>query len=222
MASALIDIHGRLVDLLPITQARATTPTPARKLGTKQRAAALVPTCAMKRSRRATAGWPWMLHLGHIPNHIGSWGAIHGELLAYCALDTLGDGGNMESPPQHESATTSTPSPTKELKPMPIQPEAPASLKFFADTIRHLMAGTMIPKVRSDDLARSSFFLPPVVVRQSAGRHRDVVPRNLSGRKATTNRQTSTGFVQPPSKNCCFVPELKTTDTSFAAWQASI
>ena len=90
MAPALIDIHGRLVDLLPIPGA-LLPPAPARKLEHQA-------CCRIGAQHVAHEALPGVrdggmamdAYLGHIPTTTSARkAAIHGELLAYCALDTL-------------------------------------------------------------------------------------------------------------------------------------
>ena len=226
MASALIDIHGRLVDLLPITRARYYHPLQRGSWSIKQVLPALAPDMRYEALPGVRDGGMAMdAYLEGISPTTTSArkAAIHGELLAYCALDTLAMVEIWRVLSQHESATTSTPSPTKEQT-MPMQPENTPQIQFFADLMQHLMAGTMIPKVQVERSLGPiiGFFLADAL---SANLQEDIVMLcpEFPIRKEGNNQSTNIDWLMfSRTKQELLLVELKTTDTSFAAWQASI
>ncbi len=226
MARALTDIRARLVDLLPITRARYYHPLQHGSWSIKHVLPALAPRMrydTLPGVRDGTMAMDAYLEAISPTTSPERKAAIHGELLAYCALDTLAMVEIWRVLSQHESATTSTPSPTKEQT-MPMQPENTPQTQFFADLMQHLMAGTMIPKVQVERSLGPiiGFFLADAL---SANLQEDIVMLcpEFPIRKEGNNQSTNIDWLMfSRTKQELLLVELKTTDTSFAAWQASI
>ena len=107
---------------------------------------------------------------------------------------------------------------------MPMQPENTPQIQFFADLMQHLMAGTMIPKVQVERSLGPiiGFFLADAL---SANLQEDIVMLcpEFPIRKEGNNQSTNIDWLMfSRTKQDLLLDELKTTDTSFAAWQASI
>ena len=105
-----------------------------------------------------------------------------------------------------------------------MQPENTPQIQFFADLMQHLMAGTMIPKVQVERSLGPiiGFFLADAL---SANLQEDIVMLcpEFPIRKEGNNQSTNIDWLMfSRTKQELLLVELKTTDTSFAAWQASI
>ena len=211
MASALIDIHGRLVGTAHHPE-RYYHPLQRGSWASSRCCPPWRPTCAIGSSPAcATAGWPWMPIWGHIPHkphrlarprstenywRIARWTRWrwwkYGGSLAARISDHVYPSPTKEQ--NHAHATRNTP-----------------QIQFFAGLMQHLMAGIFSdPQVQVErSLGPIIGFFWPMRCPPICGRHRDVVPG--IPRKEGNNQSTNipTGSFQPHKQELLLV-ELKT------------
>lgn len=249
MAQALLAIHGRLVDLLPITRTRYYHPLQRGSWSIKQVLPTLAPNArhdALPGVRDGSMAMEAYVEAISPATTAQRKAAIHGELLAYCALDTLAmvEVWRNLSQGQHPPypSITPSPSPTKEYT-MSTQAEPTPQAPFFAQLMQHLMDGTMIPKVQVERSIGPiiGFFLadalstplgedivmlcPEFPIRNNRPLAMPAAARIVASemQKQESNQSTNIDWLMLNRRTQeLLLVELKTTDTSFRTSQAEI
>ena len=229
LASALMAIHGRLVDLLPITRARYYHPIQHGSWSIKHVLPALVPDLrydALPGVRDGSMAMDAYLEAISPTTTPERKAAIHDELLAYCALDTLAMveiwRKLSQHAPRHNPITPSLP--TNEEFAMSTLPESNPQAPFFEALMQHLMKGTMIPKVQVERSIGPiiGFFLADAL---STLWKEDIVMLcpEFPIKKDDNHQSTNIDWLMfSRTQQELLLVELKTTDTSFRVWQADI
>ena len=230
LAPELEAIRGRLVDLLPIAQARYYDPRQHGSWSIKK----VLPTIAPRLGYDALkgvqdGGMAMAAYLEAIAPATSPQrkALIRDELLAYCALDTLA----MVEVWKKFSQSYSIPQPidsTQGEKAMLTQShahsESAKEVPFFAALMQHLMQGTMIPKVQVERSIGPiiGFFLADALASRPDDDIVMLCPE-FPIQKAGNNQSTNIDWLMLNlATRELLLVELKTTDTTFRPEQAAI
>ena len=230
IAPTLQAIRGRLVDLLPIAQARYYHPRQHGSWSIKKVLPTIAPDLGYDALPGAQDGGMAMAaYLEAIAPATTSQrnAVIRDELLAYCSLDTRA----MVEIWKKFSQNRSIPKPTDNIqgeKPMSTQAfipsESAGKTPFFTALMQHLMQGTMIPKVQVERSIGPiiGFFLADALATKPDD---DIVmlcpefPIQKTGNNQSTNIDW---LMRNLDTQELLLVELKTTDTTFRPEQAAI
>lgn len=230
VCAQLDEIRGRLVDLLPIAQARYYHPRQHGSWSIKKVLPTITPHVGYDALPGAQDGGMAMAaYLEAIaPAASGQRKTlIRDELLAYCTLDTLAMVEIWKKFSQNLSipqATGNTQGEKAMLMQSPAHSEAAIGTPFFTALMQHLMQGTMIPKVQVERSIGPiiGFFLADAL---ATAPDDDIVMLcpEFPIQKAGNNQSTNIDWLMLNlATQELLLVELKTTDTTFRPEQAAI